>query len=48
MKFGIGVLYIKLSSKRECRESRLSDSRTLLRGANEFLLARTVFLDGCG
>jgi hypothetical protein len=33
MKFGIGVLYKRLSS----RENWLSDSHTLLKGVNEFI-----------
>jgi hypothetical protein len=32
MKFGTGLLYNKLSKKREFRENRLSDSRTVLKG----------------
>jgi hypothetical protein len=36
MKFGRGVLYKKLSSKRKFRENRLSDSRTLPKGVNDF------------
>jgi hypothetical protein len=37
MKFGIGVLYKRLSSRSDFRENRLSDSHTLLKGINEFI-----------
>jgi hypothetical protein len=37
-----------VGSKCECSEIRLSDDPTLLKGANEFLAARSAFLDRFG
>jgi hypothetical protein len=43
MKFGAGVIYKRLSIRREFRENRW-DIRPLLKGVTEFLYA--YFLDG--
>lgn len=48
MKFGIGVLYRKLSSKTDFRENGLSGSHTLLKGVNYFLSYFSTFLDRFG
>jgi hypothetical protein len=40
-----GALYRRLSSKRGFRENRRSDGNTLLKGANEFMLVISIFLD---
>jgi hypothetical protein len=44
MKLGVGVVY-KTWSKREIRETRSSDSDTLLKGVNTFLSILATFLD---
>ena len=53
MKFGIGTLYSKLSSKREFREYRVSDIHTyghsyLRTGVNECLPVLPIFIDRFG
>ena len=48
MKFGTAVLHTKTSSKCEFRKSRLSDSRTLLKGAYEFPHTVPHFLSDLG
>jgi hypothetical protein len=44
VKFGVGVLYKMLLSKRDFRLTRLSDNHTLLKGIKTFLPVVSVFL----
>jgi hypothetical protein len=48
MKFSIGTVYRKLSSRPEFRENRLSDFSYLLKGVNEFIPVLTIFVDRVG
>ena len=48
MKFGVGVLYKQLSSKREFHGSHRSDSRTILIDVNGFLSVLATFTDRFG
>jgi len=48
MKFGIGVLDTWPSSTCELHENRHNDSRTLLRGVNEFRPAISTFIGPFG
>jgi hypothetical protein len=48
MKFCIGVPYKQVSDKHEFHENRLSDSRTLLMGVNEFVPSLSIFLNRFG
>ena len=45
MKFGMEIPNENLTRKRKIRENRSSDSHTLRKGVNEFILVVPVFLD---
>jgi hypothetical protein len=44
MKFGVGVILVKLSSKAQCRENWRSGSHASLKGVSEFMPYFTHFL----
>jgi hypothetical protein len=46
MKFGASLLYTTLVSRHEFREKPLSDTNPILKGAQEFLLVLSTYLDG--